>query len=176
VDRLVSVDYNVSYNAYGEVVYGSEVTSEDDNFARRIKLEHCNPQSAKDFEAKGYSLLNNTNKEFTVTPNVPRGAGASVSATVVFTPPTHCAGDLDSCVGAAPRFTPSIVDWIVYRALSMDMESEFAFRAAEKARERFYDAMRYGYLQESRHGSGYYLGESGGGDSNVVQRSSTGEI
>jgi hypothetical protein len=125
------------------------VSSTDDNCGPYIVAGYRNAKGASDL--------------FFVEPPVPFGEAPVVSAQVVKMPVPLTACDLDSAVQTECKFDPALVDWILYRAFSMDTESQYAYQVSRRHQSAFYDAVNGGYLADSRMRSGYILGQEGTG-------------
>lgn len=122
-------------------------------------------------EIKTYSSVPKDEQQFFVYPSVSRRGNVSVMATVVERPCHYCVSDYATCIDIPPGQQSALVDWVVHRAYSTDIESEYAYRAAQAALARFKECLSDTYLQESRFESGYYKGQEGKGDPNTTPRS-----
>lgn len=101
---------------------------------------------------------------FFVEPPVPTGGDPVVVEATVSAPPVIvCGGDIAGETQIDCGLDSALVDWVLYRALSRDVESQFNFNAARRHQAAFYDAVNASYLADSRLQSGYMLGMEGQG-------------
>lgn len=155
----------------------------DDRFAKIFSGKKClsrdrrceNPRAATADPCAAYtvkSFVKNPidEKTFRVEPPVPPGCSPKVVATVVRKPTHYCASDLDKCLDAECEFQALIVEWALYRAMSIDTESVSLARAAAAHLASFEQMLAGDYLAEQRYGSGYYRGMEGTGDPVFRQR------
>lgn len=107
---------------------------------------------------------------FYVSPAVPEGANATITATVIKNPATQCA-DSTATLPLGCEYEAQIVDWMMMRALSVEAESSnVSLQLARDYRQGFYLAFNTNYRQAQRVGSGYYLGQEGDGDESFRSR------
>lgn len=174
IDSLVELLDNT--NGTGTISTGS--ISEADNKARNaIQGYDCSTSSdctsggdVSDYRVQSFTRSGTDPSSFYVQPPVPAGATPSVTARVVLNPPCHDAGNMTKCVGIPRKHEAALVDWMLHRAWLTDIESEFAFRSAAAAHDRFYLIVNAARLNEARFGSKYWLGREGDGDENVNAR------
>jgi len=131
--------------------------------------KRCDPGSKSGDPCADYAVKSFTKNKFDeavfyVEPPVPKGCAPQVCATVVKKPQRFCSSDEGSCVGVDCEFDSALVDWIMYRALSGEVESAQARGVAVDYRTAFFNGLAANYLQESRFHSGYYTGHEGDGD------------
>jgi hypothetical protein len=167
---LVSVDFSVSPDGVL-----TPVTKVDLAYSRYV-TKSCAERGSdcKTPESTGITTYSNVPKDeqqFFVYPAVSRRGDVTVMATVVERPCQYCVADFGECVDIPPGQQAALVDWMVHRAYSTDIESEYAYRAAQAALARFERVLSVTYLQESRFESGYYKGQEGKGDPNTTPRS-----
>lgn len=128
-------------------------------------LDPCAAYAVKSFTKNAID-----ERSFRVEPPVPEGCSAVVTATVVRKPPRFCGADASKCLGIPCEFEAAVVEWALYRAYSMDIESAISARMAERHLEAFEIMMKGDYLQEQRYGSGYYRGHEGTGDAEFKRK------
>lgn len=164
---------------------GSEtpVQQVDDRFSKIFAKKKClsrdrrceNPRTAAADPCAAYvvkSFVKNPidEKSFRVEPPVPVGCSPRVVVTVVRKPTQYCASDVDRCLDADCEYEALIVEWALYRAMSIDTESAALARAAAGHLAAFEQMLAGDYLAEQRYGSGYYRGMEGTGDPVFRQR------
>lgn len=155
---------------------GTPVSMSDDAARNIIQSQSCAaaacaPESgAAAGIISSYSRSGTDLRGFHVQPPVRPGQRPVVTARVVANPPCHGASDHKSCVGVPRKFEASLVNWMLHRAWSTDIESEFAFRSAAAAHDRFYLIVNAARLNEARFGSQYWMGREGTGDENTNAR------
>lgn len=138
---LVSID---------EVVNGREVrpvTAVSHRYRGRVKVpaRKCSPCAAKPCD--GYFVSTFTqhpvdDRTFWVDPPVPAGCPDVFVRAVVTrgaVPLTAC--DVNKCLSLSPGFEAQLLDWVMWRALSMDHASEGARVQAKTHYETFIKAM-----------------------------------
>jgi hypothetical protein len=81
---------------------------------------------AKGFTVRTYVKHPIDDRIFYVEPPVPPDAKLSVTATVIQTPGHLSAGDVDTVVPIRPEFEAQVLDWVCYRCLASDHESNEA--------------------------------------------------
>jgi hypothetical protein len=170
MDRLVELLDNVTSEDDASISNGA-ISEATDNYKNALRRYDCNKQTgecAPQAEIDGYlvrsfSVSPSDPTSFTVEPPVPAGASPTVTARVVGAAPCHDASD-GTCIGVAGKHAAALVDWMLFRAWSADIESEFAFRSAAAANQRFYAIVGLQRLNEARYASGFWLGAEGDGD------------
>jgi hypothetical protein len=177
-DSLLSVDAVVVKTLNGGFKEVNSVTEENMKLSRFMtpnpckKGDGCSP--TPESTIKGFSKNNINPTEFYVSPDLPYGKSAFVRATVVKKPPCYCPDDMNECLDVPAKLHAALLDWVMYRGYSVDIESEYALRQSVRYENSFYRFIANGYLQEARANSGYYMGADpakGEGDPNVTQRS-----
>lgn len=155
---------------------GSEagpVVATDDTFAH-LAPSQCGPDSGdcgtngEPVVVKSYSVFQQSQRHFTVSPPVPAGKTAKVMARLVKAPPCQLAAS--DCLPVALKFHPALVDWIVYRAFSKDIESAFALEASARHYRWFFETLEAQRIGEARFRSGYHLGMVGEEDGQLRNR------
>lgn len=155
---------------------GSPITASDDAARNIIQGKGCSTsdcQTESSSPARGVSSYSRSGTDlrgFHVQPPVRPGQRPTVTARVVANPPCHSASDQTPCVGVPRKHEAALTDWMLYRAWSTDIESEFAFRSAAAAHDRFYLVVNSARLNEARFGSKYWMGREGDGDENTNAR------
>jgi hypothetical protein len=126
------------------------------------------PGSEKEPTIRTFRKNQHAPRTFNVTPPIPKGQTVLVQATVVKNPPCVCDIREDICIPVGIKFSAPILDWVMYRVLSGEFESEHFTRGAQRYEQSFYRSIRNNYLQDSRFNSGY----NNDGDPNVTARAS----
>jgi hypothetical protein len=181
VASIISVDCVVEHNADGTWREVNPVVEQDQSYAKYFAGNACAPGAVgkdcakrSDVKVVAYSKTGQSNpRAFNVSPSVPSGKSIHVNATVVMEAPCYCIENPDECIDLPTRFHAALVDWILHRAYSQDIESAFATNASVRFESSFYRFISNGYLQEARHASGYYNGQDpnkGMPDPNTTQR------
>lgn len=172
-DQLVEVMDNTD-GGVTPVSYGP-VSEADDNARNAIQDFNCADEpcakasgDADAYRVSTFSRSGTDLRGFHVQPPVPAGQRPKVTARVVANPPCHY--DVTACVGVPRKHEAALVDWMLHRAWSTDIESEFAFRSAAAAHDRFYLVVNSARLNEARFGSKYWLGREGDGDERANSR------
>jgi len=107
---------------------------------------------------------------FSVEPPVPCGEDAKVNALVTVRPPKVSRCDVNDPADMPCEMDAPIIDYMLWRAYSIDAESQFSYAAARRHQATFYDWINGSYLVASRMASGYYLGRVGHGEARVGWR------
>lgn len=155
----------------------------DDRFSKIFSKKPClsrdmrceNPGVAASDPCAAYSVKSFVKnpldeKTFRVEPPVPAGCAPRVTITAIRRPTKYCVADVEKCLDIDCEYEAAIIEWVLYRAMSMDTESTVASKVALEHRNAFELLMRTDYAQEQRYGSGYYRGQEGTGDPNFRSR------
>lgn len=105
---------------------------------------------------------------FYVSPPLPAGMTASVTAVVVTAPRTYTLADWDKPLDFDTKYINQIIDYMQARAYELDIEARTSKMDAERFYTHFYRALGINYKMESAFGSGYYKGQTGTGDPRAV--------
>lgn len=165
VGTLVSIDSNIDEcgNADTETSLTMSSTDMVKGLAGKKTCSATAASACEPFTISGYRK-GATAGIFFVEPPVPIGGDpVVVEATVSVPPIAVCGGDIASETQIDCGLDSALTDWILYRALSRDVESQFNFNAARRHQAAFYDAVNASYLADSRMQSGYMLGMEGQG-------------
>lgn len=162
VGHLLSVDSNLDEN--GDLDEDTPLTMSAGDMVKGLRGKNtcATSEACEPFKIKGWRK-STTAGTFFVEPPVPAGTSVSVDATVTCPPTTTKGGDIGGDSAMDCGFDSALVDWILYRALSRDSESQFNFAAARRHQASFYDMINASYLADSRVQSGYMLGREGDG-------------
>jgi hypothetical protein len=161
--RIVSINANIT----GDGTEGRMVSEVSDAVLRAFSKRPCVDVRRRDcYEVLSWSRNKTDPRIFYVSPPVPPGHRALVSATVVMYPPRHLPTKLDECVGVDCAYDAQLLDWVLSRAYEEDIESVRNTEMAVRHKRNFYDALGIEYLQESRFNSGRWLGREADGDTN----------
>lgn len=131
------------YAANGEATAVSEASY---RYAKIFKKKPClarhrcgdasgNP--CRDYRLKSYTRNPIDDTVFTVDPPVPPGCAITVKATVYARPQRFCSADEKKCLGVGCEFEAQVVNWILYRAFSVDLESTQSRENAKLYHELF---------------------------------------
>lgn len=174
VDQLVELLDNVDS---GSAISTGGITEADENARTAIQNYNCPPSdcgatqaNADAYRVQSFTRSGTDLRGFHVQPPVPAGESPEVTARVVMGPPCHEPAEMDTCVGVPRKHEAALVDWVLYRSWSTDIESEFAFRSAAAAHDRFYLVVNAARLNEARFGSKFWMGRDGDGDENTNAR------
>lgn len=180
-DSLVSINKVIEKGPGGRVSVVNDVIEEDNALSKYVapvcvtgenaSAGGCLPKSVAPKIASYSKASSKSPTDFYVTPAIPHGKSVTVMATVVKKAPCFCADMPDTCIELPTKLHAALIDWMLYRAYSMDIESEFSYRMSTRYEASFYRFINNGYLQEARFGSGYFNGEKGDGDENATPRS-----
>jgi hypothetical protein len=179
-DSLVAIDKVIEKGPGGRTRVVNEVIEESHEFAKHVETicspgvgpSNCTPTSnGVKPSVLSFSKTAESLKEFYVSPPIPFGKSVTVKARVVKQAPCFCADNPKDCVDIPTKLHAALIDWVVHRAYSMDIESEFAYRSSQRYEASFYRFIGNGYMQEARFGSGYFNGKEGQGDENATPRS-----
>jgi len=123
---LISIE---AHYANGEARPVSEANY---RYAKIFKKKPCLARNAcgggtgdpcRDYRLKSYVKNPVDDTVFTVEPPVPPGCSITVKATVYGRPSRFCSADEKKCLGIGCEYEAQVVNWILYRAFSVDMES-----------------------------------------------------
>ena len=161
--ELVKIKSNVSVASSGQEIEGDSIQEADydliSSFSKPSCVDKLSNNKAHTISSYGMSTVNKTS--FNVSPAVPAGSSATVKATVVTSPCSFNNNNRTECLGIDPRYQPALMEWVLYRALTADFESNRNTELGTRHAQTFYAMMGLTYLQESRLNSGYYKGEPG---------------
>lgn len=102
---------------------------------------------------------------FYVYPPVPNGVPMKVRATIVDSPPQYAMKDWTKPVKIAPKFTNSIIDFMMAKAYELNRETSPADRANSlQYYQKFYDGLGVKRKIEDKMKSGFWNGRTGQGD------------
>lgn len=174
-DSLVELLDNA--NEDGDPIENGGIAETSDKFRNTLQRYGCastecaTPEEIAAYKVSSFSKSGTDLKGFTVSPPVPQGAAPKVLARVVANPPCHDETGMDeACVGVPRKHEAALVDWMLHRSWLTDIESEWSFRSAAAAHDRFYLIVNAARLNEARFGSGYWMGQPGEGDENTNAR------
>jgi hypothetical protein len=156
--------------ANGELICGDPITEHDEVFSKYFESTACAKPKAKKGAVQTFGRNQFNPRSFTVSPEIPRGHSTIISALVVEKAPCHCVDLPDQCVEIASKYHAALVNWVVSRAYSIDVESTASMARAVRYEEQFYRLIADGYMMGSKFGSGYYNGQEGKGDANATPR------
>lgn len=162
IGNLLSIDSNLGEDGDLDEDTPLTMSSGDMVKALRGKPTCVEATTCEPFKIRGYRKSKVPNVFF-VEPPVPEGETVEVDVTVAVGPMQVCGGDITNETQLDCRLDPAIVDWILFRAMGRDTESQFLYQAARRHQAAFYDAINGGYLAQSRMQSGYMLGREGDG-------------
>ena len=158
--KLVSINANITGDGEGRMI--SETS---DSMLRAFAGRPCVDLDRLDcYEVLSWSRNKVDDRVFYISPPVPVGHQALVSATVVVYPPRHTAQKLDECLGVDCAYDAQVLDWVLARAYEADIESARNTEMAARHKQNFYAALGTEYVQESRFNSGNWLGREPDGD------------
>ena len=112
----------------------------------------------------------NDPKSFTVEPPIPEGSTAELTATVHGSPPCVSEDDWDQPIAIDACYASSLIEFVLYRAYSRDTADTTSARIAQSHHQAYMQGMERGYTRYSQFNSGFYGGEEGDGDPQVVRR------
>jgi len=159
---IVSLGRNMTRAPDGSPVLGDQIVEQNQKFAAVFRKKPCLASQACSadavYAAKSFARNPVDPAVFDVTPPVPVGSNAEVMATVIRKPPKLSMGDLNKCVGVKCEFEAALIDWMLYRALSTDMESEVSAKMSARHETSFYNLLgvqkrnRAEFNTDVRHG------------------------
>ena len=159
--KLVSINANVS----GDGGEGRMISETSDSILRAFARRPCVDISRTDcYEVLSWSRNAKDPRVFYISPPVPAGHTALVTATVIAYPPRHDAARLDECLGVDCAYDAQVLDWVLSRAYEADIESARNSEMAVRHKNNFYTALGLEYAQESRFESDTWLGREKDGD------------
>lgn len=151
--QLISLEYNIG---------GDETPIQEtaESIQRTFVGRPCRLPSSACYVVQSWSRNSKDRRTFYVNPPVPKGVTHRVVATLVANPPKHDKQRLDDCLGIDCAYRAQVVDWVMARALEVDVESERNASMITHHKQAFYTALGVDYLQESRFNSGNWLGRT----------------
>lgn len=164
-DTLVAVVTNSSDSGDG-----APVQATDDTYAR-VTPSPCHTGdcgAGGTGEIETFSIFQQSQRHFTVSPPVPADKTVKVVARLVKDPP--CSLDLNDCVDVAKKFHAPLVFWVLSRAFSKDIESAYALGMADRYYRWFFETLEAQRVNEARFRSGYHLGMIGDEDGQLRSR------
>lgn len=106
-----------------------------------------------------------------VWPPVPTTGSNTVTASVVAAPPEYTLGQLATAlVDPWLKYASAIIAWIKHRAYMVDSESILSQQKAAAAMAEFREALGISQAADSRHKSGWNMGQRGDGDPQAARR------
>ena len=163
--EVVKIKNNISLDNTGkEIDAGSVIESSYDLLVSFSKAS-CNSTGGQDKNnsslVSSFGVHTTNKKQFSVSPAIPSGSVGLVKATVILRPCVYTASDISECIDIDLRYHAALREWVLYRALTSDYESNRNTELGLAHARNFYSMMGLTYLQESRLNSGYYKGEPG---------------
>ncbi len=161
--RLASIDKNKT---------GPETYEADFDLQRSFAPFVCcnetlelNAFGAPVFNIVSFAIDAKNPKNFYVSPPVPAGLSPVVEATVNGVPPDYDATtDLNLEIDIEPKYTGSLMDYVIGKALEIDQESVTSLRDADRHLGRFYTMLGVKYKYQAAYQAGNWNGKTEGGD------------
>lgn len=116
------------------------------------------------YRAVSYAIRKENPRAFIVEPPVPAGMAPTVWVTTDGAALQFTLSDWDSPHNIPPKYTNALMDFVLGKALGLNMESVSSQTESREHFQRFYSVLGINYKQSSRYGSGYYQGKIGDGD------------
>jgi hypothetical protein len=107
----------------------------------RHRCSGASGDPCRDYVLKSYVKNPIDDTAFTVDPPIPAGCAITVKATVYSRPQRFCSADGKKCLGVGCEFEAQLVDWMLYRAFSVDTESTQMREASKMHYELFVRAL-----------------------------------
>ena len=129
----------------------------------------CRGSDGGEFKAISAEVDPNNNRAFCVTPAVTSlqsKNGASVTVMAMKSDDCIC---LEDCI--PNEFKSALTDWVLFRMYSFETDSQYLLQKANNHRGYFENSVDKQYRYNSAQGSGYWLGDIGGGDGGFRSRS-----
>lgn len=161
----------IEENADATVV--NPVSPSDAYFSRVLRNKRCKVTDCVVVGAYAVDVATkspNSERIFTVSPPVPFGLAPSVKASVVTKPPSYCMTKGSACSGVPCKFEAALIEWVLYRAWSMDAELAGAVQIAQMHYKNFYQMLGVQLKREAAFGSGYWAGQKGNGDEQFMRK------
>lgn len=170
-EQILSIEGTVTAGPDGTPIVSDSATVADSALLRRFKKKPCLASQTSEcgdpgagYEVKSFIPNPHNMRQFRVEPPVPAGASVEVRASVVKAPGHYTDGDANKDVALSCPSHAALLDWIMHRAYSTELESEYAIRAKNDHLRQFYASVNGKYIADSRMVSGYVLGREGTGD------------
>lgn len=141
----------------------------DNYFTKALRGKKCLASDCPSDDAyvMSYAAVNEKNpRTFSASPPVPVGQKPMVRAVVVVTPAPYCPGDESKDLDLECQFVPALMEYMLYRAYGMEIDSMASEAASERHLKAFLALIDKAYLVAQRFGSGYYKGDVGDKDPN----------
>lgn len=169
---LLSVEGTVVVHPDGSVTVEQEATVADSRMVRRFGKKRCLASQAPgpcgqigaDYRVRSFSISPYNQRDFRVEPPVPAGASVEIRATVTKVAPALSLGDRNKPLPVQSKYDAALLNWVMHRAYSSEIESEYATASREQHLRAFYSVLNGTYFADSRLASGYVLGREGTGD------------
>jgi hypothetical protein len=116
------------------------------------------------YRAVSYAIRKENPRAFIVEPPVPMGMAPTVWATTDGAALQFTLSDWDTAHNIPPKYINALMDFILGKAKSLNMESVSSQTESREHLRLFYSVLGINYKQSSRYGSGYYQGKIGDGD------------
>ena len=116
------------------------------------------------YRAVSYAIRREDSRKFIVEPPVPQGMAPILLVSIDGAIPEYTTADWDSPHNVPPKYTNPLMDFILGKALGLNMESVSSQAESREHLQRFYSVLGINYKQSSRFNSGYYQGKTGDGD------------
>jgi hypothetical protein len=136
----------------------------DEYYSKALRGKRCIAPADTPYAPDTYTKYAANEKTFSVSPPVPPGQHPTVQATVVEQPVPATPAQAKQVVGYALRFDPAVIEYMLYCAYRVELESATSAAKAERHLKNAYYAIDKAYKYEAAFNSGYFRGQMGDGD------------
>lgn len=120
---------------------------------------------------RDYAYNPNKPREFWVWPPIPAGGSGVVNASVRVAPLSFTTADLATTLtGPGATHQSALYAWMRHLAYQKDQESLTDFASSQAAKNEFMEALGLSQQSDSRHLSGWNMGQRGDGDPMAARR------
>lgn len=130
----------------------------------------CTPPGTP-YRGRDWFYNPNFPRVYFVWPPVPTTGSNTVTASVVIQPPEYAINQLATAlVDPWLKYASAVIAWMKHRAYSVDSESILSQQKAAAYMNEFREALGISQVSDSRHKSGWNMGQRGDGDPQAAKR------
>jgi hypothetical protein len=143
---------------------GAPIVQADLNLMRAFYKKPCLPTGGpNEYRVRTYAYDAKNPLIFYVSPPVPAGNTASVTATMVAQAPQYTAGTINNPLVVDQKYYNFLTYWMQAKAYEVDTESATSQKESDIYYKRAYNTIGIQYKQGSDYSSGKFMGQGGDG-------------